>query len=70
MSYWFCGSFDFGLDYELDLFNRDISNWDVSSVRWFNNMFMSNYDFKHDLSNWDISSAEDMDDMFSDAEKF
>ena len=46
-----------------NLFNGDISQWDVSSVKNMRCMFW-NCRFKGDISNWNVSNVEDMSDMF------
>ena len=46
-----------------NLFNGDISQWDVSSVKNMRCMFW-NCRFNGDISNWDVSNVEDMSDMF------
>ena len=53
-----------------ELFNRDISKWDVSSVRLFDSMFFANSEFNQDLSKWDVSRAVNMDMMFTGASSF
>lgn len=46
-------------------FNGDLSNWDVSNVTSFNQMFYSNTVFTgKGLENWDISSADAIEYMF------
>lgn len=46
-------------------FNGDLSNWDVSNVTSFNQMFFSNTVFTgKGLENWDISSADAIEYMF------
>ena len=69
MSYWFASNIIHELD-TVPEFNRDISKWDVSSVKWFNSMFQENITFDQDLSGWDISSAEDMSYMFMNTDSF
>ena len=44
--------------------NEDISNWDVSRVTSFYNLFRRMYDFQQSLNNWDTSSALRMSSMF------
>ena len=44
-------------------FNRDISDWDVSSVTTMGYMFYDGF-FNQDISDWDVSSVTDMDGMF------
>ena len=51
-------------------FNRDISEWDVSSVIDMNSMFSGATSFNHDLSKWDMSSVMNMNYMFQDAKSF
>jgi surface protein len=46
-------------------FNGDLSNWDVSNVTSFNQMFYSNTRFTgKGLENWDTSSADQIEYMF------
>ena len=49
----------------------DLSNWDVSNVKYMNNMFINCHNLKSvgDLSNWDVSDVkdEDMNHMFDDS---
>ncbi len=42
-----------------------LSDWDVSKVRQFNNMFRDASSFNQTLENWDIGSATSMNDMFN-----
>jgi uncharacterized protein (UPF0248 family) len=44
--------------------NVDISKWDVSNVKSFNNCFTGFQHFNCDLSSWDVSSCEDFESMF------
>ena len=53
-----------------ELFNKDITKWDVSSVRNFDSMFWENNVFNQDISLWNISSAVIMDNMFMNCEEF
>ena len=62
-----CGWFVFPFEARLNClkpFNKDISNWDVSSVQTFYNLFQSNYGFHQDISNWDVSSGTEFQSMF------
>jgi surface protein len=45
------------------VFNRDISNWDVSNVIRMGIIFC-NSDFNQDISNWNINPECDTDSMF------
>ena len=48
-------------------FNGDISNWDVSNVKYMNFMFYaSTFTCEHgDISNWDVSNVKNMSFMFN-----
>ena len=50
-----------------DLFNDDISRWDVSSVH---NMFDDAHTFNRPIGDWDVSNVTDMSFMFFYAESF
>ncbi len=50
-----------GLD--LEDFNGDISDWDVSKVKDMNDMFLASA-FKGDISDWNVASVENMNSMF------
>ena len=47
-------------------FNGDISNWDVSNVKYMNYVFCgSEFTGENgDISNWDVSNVKDMSYMF------
>jgi len=45
-------------------FNRDISEWDVSSVIYMGYMFSYADSFNQDISGWDVSNVTDMEAMF------
>lgn len=51
-----------------DQFNQDISNWDTSSVKTMQGMFVQpmalKSTFNHDLSKWDVSNVENFSEMF------
>merc|ERR1712032_1462396 len=51
-------------------FNRDMSKWDVSSVKDMQGMFLQASSFNTDISKWDIRSVTDTDYMFYQAESF
>ena len=51
-------------------FNIDISNWDVSNVISFQEMFNGAQAFNQDIGNWDTSSATNMIGMFRGAVAF
>ena len=50
-----------------DVFNQDLSNWNVSAVINMERMFYSADVFNQDLSNWNVSNVTNMDDMFASA---
>ena len=47
-----------------------ISNWDVSQVTDFSELFKYASSFNDDISVWDVSSGNDFGEMFSDATSF
>ena len=52
------------------MFNRDIGNWDVSSVRNMAFMFNQAIYFNQDIGNWDVSNVNEMTAMFRAAVSF
>ena len=50
--------------------NKDISNWDVSSVKDMSSMFYKCKSFNQDISNWDVSNVKFMSNMFYDCKAF
>ena len=53
-----------------DIFDYDISNWDMSNVLDFTRTFFRATAFNKPLDSWDVSSATTMADMFRDANTF
>ena len=49
--------------YDLDKFNGDISNWNVSNVENMESMF-DNSKFNGDISKWNVSNVKNMSGMF------
>ena len=49
--------------FSYSVFNKDISNWDVSNVKDIYMMFF-NSKFNEDISDWDVSNVLDMTDTF------
>ena len=47
----------------LDKFDGDISEWDVSNVRYMNSMFTDSQ-FNGDISKWDVRNVTNMSAMF------
>ena len=52
------------------LFDRDLSQWDVSGVKDMSGMFLGATSFNGDLGKWDVSSVKDMYGMFWGASGF
>ena len=59
MSYLFSGEI-------FDSFNGNISEWNVSNVKYMAWMFYCSA-FNGDISNWDVSNVKDMSNMFADS---
>ncbi|GMH61182.1 hypothetical protein TrST_g12758 [Triparma strigata] len=53
-----------------ELFNEDISRWDVSNVTTMEGMFFKASAFNGDLSSWDVSNVTTMQAMFLEALAF
>ena len=51
--------------YSAQLFNQNISSWDVSSVTDMSSMFNHATQFEQNLGSWDISNVTSMANMFS-----
>ena len=60
-------SYLFSAELELEKFNGNISNWDVSNVNNMTATFLSSK-FNQDISNWNVSNAESMVWMFAESE--
>ena len=56
--------------YYAEIFNQDISNWDVSHIINMSELFMFSKKFNQDISNWDVSNVTDMNHMFWSAKVF
>ena len=48
----------------------DVSNWDVSNVKYMRGLFFRCYNLICDLSNWNTSKVEDMGQMFYHCKNF
>jgi len=53
-----------------DVFNQDISNWNVSNVVSTEGMFMNSDGFNQDIGTWDVANVSKMDNMFNLADVF
>ena len=53
-----------GMFYDTDLFNQDISNWDVSNVTDMSCMFYCARSFNQSLRNWNITNVITIDGIF------
>jgi len=53
-----------------EVFNADISSWDVSSVTDMGYMFYNSQVFNQNIGTWDTSNVENMEKMFSFAKNF
>ena len=53
-----------GLFYNLDIGNIDISKWDMSNATNISYMFYDCKNFNSDLSDWDVSKVKNMDFIF------
>jgi surface protein len=47
--------------------NPDVTNWDVSNIENFSQIFLQAFNANPDVSNWDVSSVTNMSGMFRDA---
>jgi len=71
-------TFAFGAEYNYypfgeendSVFNADISNWNTSSVKNMERMFVRAATFNQDIGRWDTSSVENMNNMFYEASAF
>ena len=51
-------------------FNGDLTQWNVSNVKYMWGLFFDASFFNQDLSSWDVSNVEDMGHMFRGAKSF
>ena len=64
-------TFAFGAEFgEENVFNADILNWNTSSVKNMERMFVRAARFNQDIGRWDTSSVENMNNMFYEASAF
>ena len=50
--------------YNATSFNQNISNWNVSNVKYMNYMFNDAISFNQNISNWNITNNTDVNNMF------
>ena len=53
-----------------ELFNQDISGWEVGAVIEMRGVFRDAISFDQPLNSWDVSGVEDMQSMFNNASSF
>lgn len=53
-----------------NLFNQDISHWNITGVGSTMNMFYGAKSFNQDIGDWDVSSVNSMGNMFTSAQSF
>lgn len=56
-----------GMFSSAELFNQDISNWDVSNVTNMSYMFNVATSFNQNIGSWDVSNVNNMSHMFAQA---
>ncbi|BCU83696.1 BspA family leucine-rich repeat surface protein [Mycoplasma mycoides] len=59
-----------GMFKSTDLFNQDISDWDLSNVTNISQMFSESKSFNKNISKWDVSNVKDMSKLFENAYAF
>lgn len=59
-----------GMFKNIEIFNQDISNWDVSNVTDMGGMFYDTDTFNQPIGDWDVSNVTRMDKMFAEAYAF
>ena len=57
-------SYVFKIITDANTINFDVSEWDVSNVKYMQHMFDNCIKFNCDLSKWNVSNVKYMDDMF------
>ncbi|WP_369024723.1 BspA family leucine-rich repeat surface protein, partial [Mycoplasma capricolum] len=53
-----------------DLFDQDISDWNLSNVTNISQMFSGSKSFNKDISKWNVSNVKDMSKLFENAYAF
>jgi surface protein len=59
-----------GMFYGAELFNQDITSWNVSKVSDFTNMFKGAAVFNQNIRKWSVEENDTLDDMFAGATAF
>lgn len=59
-----------GMFKNIEIFNQDISSWDVSNVTDMGGMFYDTDAFDQPIGDWDVSNVTRMDKMFAEAYAF
>ncbi|WP_051763786.1 BspA family leucine-rich repeat surface protein, partial [Mycoplasma capricolum] len=59
-----------GMFKSTDLFNQDISDWDLSNVTNISKMFSGSKSFNKNISKWNVSNVKDMSKLFENAYAF
>ncbi|KIM13944.1 BspA family leucine-rich repeat surface protein [Mycoplasma capricolum] len=59
-----------GMFKSTDLFDQDISDWNLSNVTNISQMFSGSKSFNKDISKWDVSNVKDMSKLFENAYAF
>lgn len=59
-----------GMFSSAEVFNRDISAWEVTEVTNMNYMFREAFYFNQPIGNWDVRAVEEMASMFRLAVNF
>src|SRR5690625_1044980 len=64
----------YSMFHDTEVFDQDLSSWDVSSVRWMQNMFHGAKSFNSPLDNWapgkDLANGCNLYSMFKESEVF
>jgi surface protein len=53
--------------YHANIFNNDISNWNITNVNDLSRMFCNTNDFNQNLTKWNISKNTNISGMFKNS---
>ncbi len=56
--------------YFAEIFNQDISTWDVSNITHMGSLFNNAHSFNQDISGWNVSNVQSTSQMFQSANAF